>query len=201
MTSCLVNPRACHETELVIEPATEKKSIAVVGAGPAGLAFATTAASRGHSVTLFDSADEIGGQFNLAKQIPGKEEFYETLRYFQRQIELTGVKLELGKTIGVGDLADSSFDEVVLATGITPRTPAIDGIDHPKVLSYLDVLKNKVPVGKKVAIVTNNLNDIELIRENYDKKLVFILLSEFTNYELMAKTSFKGPKAFFRFKI
>jgi 2,4-dienoyl-CoA reductase (NADPH2) len=153
MTSCLVNPRACHETELVIEPATQKKSIAVVGAGPAGLAFATTAAGRGHRVTLFDAADEIGGQFNLAKQIPGKEEFYETLRYFQRQIELTGVRLRLGTTVEAGDLADGEFDEVVLATGITPRTPDIEGIDHPKVLSYLDVLRDKAPVGEKVAII------------------------------------------------
>ena len=153
MTSCLVNPRACHETELVIKPATEAKRLAVVGAGPAGLAFATTAAGRGHAVTLFDSADEIGGQFNIAKQIPGKEEFYETLRYFARQIELTGVKLQLGKRVAAADLTDAGFDEVVLATGIVPRIPKIDGIEHPKVLSYLDVLQEKVPVGENVAII------------------------------------------------
>ena len=153
MTSCLVNPRACHETELVIETATEKKSLAVIGAGPAGLAFSTTAASRGHAVTLFDAADEIGGQFNIAKQIPGKEEFYETLRYFKRQLELTGVTLKLGTQVTAEDLVHSDFDEVVLATGITPRTPDIQGVDHPKVLSYLDVLKDKVPVGEKVAVI------------------------------------------------
>ena len=153
MTSCLVNPRACHETELTIEPAAQGKRLAVVGAGPAGLAFATTAASRGHDVTLFDAADDIGGQFNIAKQIPGKEEFYETLRYFRRQIELTGVKLKLGTRVSSHDLAGGDLDEVILATGIEPRTPVIEGIDHPMVLSYLDVLQKKVPVGKRVAII------------------------------------------------
>ncbi|AQA19524.1 NADPH-dependent 2,4-dienoyl-CoA reductase [Halioglobus japonicus] len=153
MTSCLVNPRACHETELVIEPAAEKKTFAVVGAGPAGLAFATTAASRGHTVTLFDGADEIGGQFNIAKLIPGKEEFYETLRYFRGELERTGVNVQLGTRVSADDLADGEFDEVVLATGITPRVPAIEGVDHPKVLSYLDVLRDKKPVGEKVAVI------------------------------------------------
>ncbi len=154
ITSCLVNPRACHETILKIEPVqSAKKRIAVVGAGPAGLAFATTAAQRGHSVTLFDGASEIGGQFNIAKQIPGKEEFYETLRYFGKQIELTGVQLKLNTRVGVEDLAAGGFDEVVLATGVSPRTPAIDGADHPKVLSYLDVLRDKTPVGKRVAVI------------------------------------------------
>ena len=153
MTSCLVNPRACHETELVIEPAAEKKSFAVVGAGPAGLAFATTAASRGHTVTLFDGADEIGGQFNIAKLIPGKEEFYETLRFFRGELERTGVNVQLGTRVSADDLADGEFDEVVLATGITPRVPAIEGVDHPKVLSYLDVLRDKKPVGEKVAVI------------------------------------------------
>ncbi len=153
ITSCLVNPRACHETELSIVPTTAVKRLAVVGAGPAGLAAATTAAQRGHQVTLFDSASEIGGQFNVAKQVPGKEEFYETLRYFNRQIELSGIKLKLNTRITVEDLNDSEFDEVIIATGIKPRTPPIDGIDHPKVLSYLDVLKYKKPVGKKVAII------------------------------------------------
>jgi len=152
MTSCLVNPRACHETQLIIEPLGEKKNVAVVGAGPAGLAFATTAAKRGHSVTLFDSASEIGGQFNIAKRIPGKEEFYETLRYYSRQIELTGVNLKLNQRVSAAELNDSEFDEVIIAAGIMPRTPAIDGIDSPKVLSYLDVIKG-APVGKKVAVI------------------------------------------------
>jgi len=153
ITSCLVNPRACHETELTIEPCTEVKKLAVVGSGPAGLAAATTAARRGHQVTLFESASEIGGQFNVAKQVPGKEEFYETLRYFNRQIELTGVKLKLDTRIAVEDLNSGEYDEVIIATGITPRTPPIEGIDHAKVLNYLDVLKYKKPVGKNVAII------------------------------------------------
>ncbi len=151
VTSCLVNPRACHETELVYAPLNKAKRIAVVGAGPAGLSFATVAASRGHQVTLFDAATEIGGQFNIAKQVPGKEEFYETLRYFGKQITLTGVNLKLNTPVVTADLKD--FDEVILATGIAPRVPAIDGIGHAKVLSYLDVLRDKKPVGKVVAII------------------------------------------------
>ncbi len=156
LTSCLVNPRACHETELNYTPLKQEetlKKIAVVGAGPAGLAFATVAAERGHAVTLFDQADDIGGQFNVAKLIPGKEEFYETLRYFRRRIELTGVDLQLGQKVTAGDLLGIGFDEVVLATGIVPRTPPIDGIGHEKVLGYLDVLKYGKPVGKKVAVI------------------------------------------------
>ncbi|MFC3152786.1 FAD-dependent oxidoreductase [Litoribrevibacter euphylliae] len=153
MTSCLVNPRACHETEIVIEPAKEIKNIAVVGAGPAGLGFATTAASRGHKVTVFDASAEIGGQFNVAKQIPGKEEFYETIRYFGKQVELTGVELKLNTRVTAEDLNNGDFDEVVIATGISPRTPEIEGIDHPKVMNYLDVLRDKKPVGKKVAVI------------------------------------------------
>lgn len=153
MTSCLVNPRACHETELTIAPAQQSRNIAVVGAGPAGLAFATTAARRGHQVTLFDAADEIGGQFNIAKQIPGKEEFFETLRYFKRQIELTGVRLQLSTPVDGALLREGGYDEIVLATGIRPRTPAINGVDHPSVLSYLDVLRDKQPVGDRVAII------------------------------------------------
>ncbi|KQZ26178.1 NADPH-dependent 2,4-dienoyl-CoA reductase [Duganella sp. Root1480D1] len=153
ITSCLVNPRACHETELVIAPAQQAKRIAVVGAGPAGLSFATTAASRGHDVTLFDSASEIGGQFNVARKVPGKEEFNETLRYFGRQIELTGVKLQLNTRVDAAGLAAGGFDEVVLATGVTPRTPAIDGIGHPKALGYLQVLRDGAPVGKNVAVI------------------------------------------------
>ncbi len=153
VTSCLVNPRACHETLLKIEPAAQPRRIAVVGAGPAGLAFATTAAGRGHRVTLFDAASEIGGQFNLAKKVPGKEEFYETLRYFRRQIELTGVDLRLNTRADAAQLAAGGYDDIVLATGIVPRTPTIEGIDHPKVLSYLDVLQAEKPVGQNVAVV------------------------------------------------
>lgn len=151
VTSCLVNPRACHETKMPIVPAVKIKRLAVVGAGPAGLAFAVNAASRGHAVTLFDAAAEIGGQFNIAKQIPGKEEFYETLRYYRKMIALTGVDLRLNHFVIAPDLAQ--FDEVILASGIAPRMPEIEGIDHPKVLSYLDVLRDKVPVGEKVAII------------------------------------------------
>ena len=151
VTSCLVNPRACHETKMPIVPAVKIKRLAVVGAGPAGLAFAVNAASRGHAVTLFDAAAEIGGQFNIAKQIPGKEEFYETLRYYRKMIALTGVDLRLNHFVTAPDLA--GFDDVILASGIAPRTPEIEGIDHPKVLSYLDVLRDKVPVGEKVAII------------------------------------------------
>ncbi|UJD96142.1 NADPH-dependent 2,4-dienoyl-CoA reductase [Lelliottia amnigena] len=151
VTSCLVNPRACHETKMPIVPAVKIKRLAVVGAGPAGLAFAVNAASRGHAVTLFDAAAEIGGQFNIAKQIPGKEEFYETLRYYRKMIALTGVDLRLNHFVTAADLAE--FDEVILASGIAPRMPEIEGIDHPNVLSYLDVLRDKVPVGEKVAII------------------------------------------------
>ena len=153
ITSCLVNPRACHETLMVETPVHSKERIAVVGAGPAGLAFATTAARRGLDVTLFDAADEIGGQFNIAKQIPGKEEFYETLRYFGKQISLTGVNLQLGHKVSAQSLLDAGFTQVVLATGVTPRTPDIEGIDHPKVRGYLEVLRDKCEVGKTVAVV------------------------------------------------
>lgn len=153
MTSCLVNPLACRETELVMTPAAKPKRLAVVGAGPAGLAFATTAAQRGHHVTLLDSAKEIGGQFNVAKQIPGKEEFHETIRYFTHQVAKTGVQLSLGLKVNANDLNNLDFDEVIIATGVKPRTPSIEGIDHPKVLGYLDVLRDKVSVGKKVAII------------------------------------------------
>ena len=153
ITSCLVNPRACHETLLNIVPAKTRGSIAVVGAGPAGLALATTAAQRGFEVTLFDSASEIGGQFNIAKQVPGKEEFVETLRFFGRQIELTGVKLKLEHRVGAQELLKGGYTHIVLATGVTPRTPAIEGIDHPKVVGYLDVLRDKCAVGHTVALI------------------------------------------------
>ncbi|WP_306567756.1 NADPH-dependent 2,4-dienoyl-CoA reductase [Aquabacterium sp.] len=153
ITSCLVNPRACHETILKIEPVVAKKRIAVVGAGPAGLAAATTAARRGHEVTLFEAGEDVGGQFNIAKQIPGKEEFYETLRYFRNEIKLSGVKAQFNTRVGVEELVQGGFDEILLATGVTPRTPPIEGVDHPKVLSYLDVLRDKKPVGKNVAVI------------------------------------------------
>ncbi len=151
VASCLVNPRACHETEIVFRPAARKKHIAVVGAGPAGLACATTAAEAGHAVTLFDAAIEIGGQFNLAKRIPGKDEFAQTLRYYGRMIERTGVTLKLEHRVDASDLA--GFDHVVLATGIIPRTPAIPGIDHPKVASYVDIVLGRREAGRRVAII------------------------------------------------
>ncbi|MBF6631980.1 MAG: NADPH-dependent 2,4-dienoyl-CoA reductase [Comamonas sp.] len=153
LTSCLVNPRACNETELRITPTATPKRIAVVGAGPAGLSFAVTAAQRGHLVTLMDAAQEIGGQLNIAKQVPGKEEFYETLRYYRRQLELHHVTLRLGQRVGAQELASEGFDEVVLATGIQPRLPAIEGVEHAKVMSYLDVLRDKRPVGQNVAVI------------------------------------------------
>jgi len=152
LTSCLVNPRACHETELLIEPAKHSKQIAVVGAGPAGLAFAVTAAERGHQVTLYDAAADIGGQFNLAKRIPGKQEFYETLRYFQTQLERHAVELRLNTTVTAEHLNASNADLVVLATGIKPRMPNISGIEHPKVKRYTDVIHG-AEVGQRIAII------------------------------------------------
>ena len=151
--SCLVNPRACHETELVYAPTTRKRRVAVVGAGPAGLSAATVAAECGHDVTLFDSSDSVGGQFKIAMQIPGKEEFSETIRYFRRKLELTGVTVKLGVRVTREQLIADGYDDVVVATGIKVRRPPIEGINHPKVLSYIDVLQNKAPVGKRVAII------------------------------------------------
>lgn len=153
MTSCLVNPRACHEQEIVIEPTHAPLKLAVIGAGPAGLAAATTAAQRGHHVTLFDAQSEIGGQFNIAKQVPGKEEFYETIRYFSEQLKALNVNVQLNTEMTAEDLNHSDFDHVIIAAGIIPRTPRIDGVEHPCVMSYIDVLKHKRPVGKKVAII------------------------------------------------
>ncbi|MFJ4964616.1 FAD-dependent oxidoreductase [Streptomyces sp. NPDC088729] len=151
ITSCLVNPRACHETELVLSPTRTRKRVAVVGAGPAGLACSVTAAERGHAVTLFDAADAIGGQLNVARRVPGKEEFDETLRYFRTRLAELGVEVRLGVRADAGAL--DGFDEVVLATGVEPRTPAIPGTDHPSVVGYLDVLRGGAPVGERVAIV------------------------------------------------
>ncbi|UUN25048.1 FAD-dependent oxidoreductase [Streptomyces sp. FIT100] len=151
ITSCLVNPRACHETELVLSPTRLRKRLAVVGAGPAGLAFAVSAAERGHEVTLFDAADEIGGQLNVAKRVPGKEEFEETLRYFRTQLELRGVDVKLGTWVTPAQLG--GYDEIVVATGVIPRTPGIEGVGHPSVVSYLDVLRDGAEVGERVAVV------------------------------------------------
>ncbi|MFZ0023057.1 FAD-dependent oxidoreductase [Acinetobacter sp.] len=154
IATCLVNPRACYETELIFKETNVAKNIAVIGAGPAGLSFAVYAANRGHQVTVFEASAQIGGQFNIAKTIPGKEEFYETLRYFKRQIELQPrIKLQLNHKASLEELAQSNFDDIVVATGVTPRQLEIPGIDHAKVLSYLDVLKERKPVGQRVAII------------------------------------------------
>ncbi len=151
LSSCLVNPRACYETELVVTKADAAKVIAVVGAGPAGLSAALTAAERGHKVTIFDKASEIGGQLNMAKQVPGKEEFWGLVDYYRTMVAEAGITLRLGATADVAALAD--FDEVIIATGVIPRDPAIPGQDGPNVLSYIDVLRGKAPVGDRVAII------------------------------------------------
>jgi len=149
--TCLVNPYACRETELVFTPAATRRKVAVVGAGPAGMACALTAAERGHDVSLFDAAAEIGGQFNLARRIPGKEEFAETLRYFRVRLAEAGVKLRLGHLAAAADL--QGYDEVILASGVLPRTPAIPGIAHAKVASYVDVVEGRREPGRRVAII------------------------------------------------
>ena len=151
--SCLVNPRACHETELQIEPARTRKRLAVIGAGPAGMACASTLAERGHTVTLIDQATDIGGQFNYARQIPGKEEFSETLRYFRHRLSDAGVDVQLGQAADLASLLAAGYDEIVIATGITPRPVSFPGSDAPRVLSYVDVLAQHKPVGQRVAII------------------------------------------------
>jgi 2,4-dienoyl-CoA reductase (NADPH2) len=155
--SCLVNPMACYETELVLEKTNKAKKLAVIGAGPSGLAFSVYATQRGHKVELFDKIGEIGGQFNVAKQVPGKEEFYETLRYFTKQLSLHNVKVHLNNEQSAEKLLAAGFDEVILATGIKPRKLTIDGLEEGfasnKVLTYLQVIKDKVIVGNKIAII------------------------------------------------
>ncbi len=153
MSSCLVNPRACHETELNYRRVATRRRFAVVGSGPAGMSAAIVLAQRGHEVELFEAAAELGGQLNMAKVIPGKEEFHEMLRYFRRQLELQRVKVQLGTRVAAEDLVGRNFDGVIVATGVIPRDPRIEGQDHPKVLSYIDVLRNGAEVGKRVAII------------------------------------------------
>jgi 2,4-dienoyl-CoA reductase (NADPH2) len=151
--TCLVNPRAGYETELLLGPTRTVKKVAVVGAGPAGLASATTLADRGHQVELFEARDHLGGQFDIAMRIPGKEEFAETIRYFSRRLDLTGVKVHLGRRVDAEELVGAGFDEVVLATGVEPRVPDIPGIDHPMVMTYAELVRGERSAGSRVAVV------------------------------------------------
>ncbi|MFI1920141.1 FAD-dependent oxidoreductase [Nocardia sp. NPDC020380] len=151
--SCLLNPRAGHETELKLLPTRRTRKFAVVGAGPAGLSAAVSLAQRGHHVDLFEADDKIGGQFDIARRIPGKEEFSETIRYYRRQLEITGVRVHLETKATAQQLIDGGYDEVILATGVKPRIPNIPGIDHPKVLTYAELVRESKPVGKKVAVI------------------------------------------------
>ncbi|MFC8042783.1 FAD-dependent oxidoreductase [Nocardia sp. NPDC057353] len=151
--SCLVNPRACHETELTLLPTRRGKRVAVVGAGPAGLSAAVALAQRGHTVELFEAEERIGGQFDLARRIPGKEEFNESIRYFTRMLEVTGVTLHLGRRVSAAELTAGGFDEVVLATGVRPRIPDIPGIDHPMVMSYAELVRGEKQPGARVAVI------------------------------------------------
>ena len=151
--TCLVNPQACYETELVYVKTSRPKKIAVIGGGMAGLSCATVAAERGHNVTLFESSDDIGGQFTMAMNVPGKEDFRETVRYFRHHVKKTGVELKLGCHVSAQDLRNASFDDVVIATGVKPRTPVIPGINHPKVLPYPEVLRLGKKVGHRVAVI------------------------------------------------
>ncbi|MBK9255238.1 MAG: NADPH-dependent 2,4-dienoyl-CoA reductase [Saprospiraceae bacterium] len=153
ISTCLVNPRACHETELNYLPTQKVKKIGVIGAGPAGMAFASIAAQRGHHVYLFESSDQIGGQFNMAKIIPGKEEYSETIRYYKRQLEIYKVNVLLNTRVSASDLLPYNFDDIILSTGVQPRFPEMEGLDHPKVLSYAEVLNDRAKVGKSVAII------------------------------------------------
>lgn len=151
--TCLVNPRAGHEIEFDDQMVDKPRNIAVVGAGPAGLSFAINAANRGHRVSLYEAGSQIGGQLNMAKQVPGKNEFNEMLRYFEVSLNKAGVEVHLNKKVHADDLAQQNFDDIVIATGVTPRIPEIDGVDHPKVVTYLDVLTKAVEVGEKVAVI------------------------------------------------
>jgi 2,4-dienoyl-CoA reductase (NADPH2) len=179
--TCLVNPRAGRESEMTILPANSQKRIAVVGAGPAGLAAATIAAERGHAVTIYEADDKIGGQFNMAKRVPGKEEYSETIRYFGHKIETLGIDLRLSTTVGDMTALENEYDDVILATGVTPRIPEFSGVDHPKVMTYIDALYNRKPVGQRVAIIgaggigfdVSEYITHEGVSSSLDKKLFF----------------------------